>query len=72
MMNPQFGSQYQSGYGPGAPPFSGHQAPAPRQPMPAQNVYNGPNIGQRPSGPRGKCAYTNTHMHRETDIYIYI
>lgn len=53
MMNPQFGSQYQSGYGPGAPPFSGHQAPAPRQPMPAQSVYNGPNIGQRPSGPRG-------------------
>lgn len=55
MMNPQFGSQYPSGYGPGSPPYSGHQAPAMRQPMPAQNVYNGPNpnMGQRPPGPRG-------------------
>lgn len=52
-MNPQ----YHSGFGPGAPPHGGgiqvSAAPPSRPHLHGQNMYNGPNMVQRPPGIRG-------------------
>ncbi|XP_064617994.1 protein tfg-1-like [Liolophura sinensis] len=57
-MNPQYGNQYQGGYGQGyGVPSAGQRPPGP--PSGAQNMYNGVGMGQRPPGPPGPGQFGN-------------